>query len=85
MRKAAIYGWAIEFVGTALWLFGYFVTGHPPLINWRASAPWWIADYLPNLESEIGMLIICAGMIPLYWPAEETIKASAGSVCPKNR
>jgi protein-S-isoprenylcysteine O-methyltransferase Ste14 len=69
VRKAAICGWTIEFVGTAVWLFGYFVIGHPPLINWHASTPWWIADYLPNIESEIGMLMICAGAIPLYWPA----------------
>jgi protein-S-isoprenylcysteine O-methyltransferase Ste14 len=68
LSKAFIIGWIIECTGMALWLYGYFVTGHPSLIDWHASTPWWIADYLPNIESEIGMALLFAGMVPLYWP-----------------
>ena len=68
MSKSAIIGWAISLVGMALWLYGYFVTGHPSLIDWRANTPWWIADFLPNLESEIGMVLAFGGMVPIYWP-----------------
>lgn len=69
MRKAVIVGWIMELAGVALWLYGYFSVGHPSLINWRAYTPWWIADYLSNTESEIGMALAFTGMVPLYWPA----------------
>ena len=68
MNKTAIIGWVIEIAGTALWCYGYFTTGHPPLVGWRAYTPWWIADFLPNIESEIGMVLVIVGMVPLYWP-----------------
>jgi protein-S-isoprenylcysteine O-methyltransferase Ste14 len=71
VSKTVITGWIIELVGMALWLYGYFATGNPPLIDWHASTPWWIADYLPNIESEIGMVLVFAGMIPLYWPTQK--------------
>jgi len=69
VSKTIIIGWIIELAGTALWLFGYFTTGNPSVIDWHASAPWWISDFLPNIESEIGMALVFAGMIPMYWPA----------------
>jgi hypothetical protein len=47
-----------------------FIVGHPSIIN-RATTPWWIADFLPNLESEFGMLLCIAGMVPMYWPASK--------------
>jgi hypothetical protein len=68
MTKLVIFGWIMELMGTALWLFGYFAIGHRSIIDWHASAPWWIADYLPNVESEIGMALILVGMVPIYWP-----------------
>ena len=58
----------MELGGTTLWLYGYLVVGHPSVIDWHANAPWWISDFLPNIESEIGMVFILAAMIPLYWP-----------------
>jgi hypothetical protein len=69
VSKAVIIGWIIELAGIALWLYGYLATGHPALVDWHSSTPWWIADYLPNIESEIGMALICAGMVPIYWPS----------------
>ncbi len=69
VSKAIITGWFIELIGMALWLYGYFATvGNASLIDWHASTPWWIADYLPNIESEIGMALVFVGMVPLYWP-----------------
>ncbi len=68
MSKAVIIGWIMLLSGTALWLYGYFATGNPTLINWHANTPWWIADFLPNIESEIGMTLVIIGMVPIYWP-----------------
>lgn len=67
-NKVALAGWAIMLAGSALWIYGYFVTGHPSIIAWHDYAPHWIAEFLPNLESEIGMVLCFAGMIPMYWP-----------------
>ena len=69
MTKPVIAGWIILMVGTILWTYGYFVTGHPSLIDWQAHTPWWIADTLPNIESEIGMALVSASMVPMYWPS----------------
>jgi hypothetical protein len=69
VSKAVFIGWITELAGMALWLYGYFATGNPSLINWHAITPWWIADFLPNIESEIGMALVCAGMVPIYWPS----------------
>ena len=65
VSKAVIIGWIISLAGTALWIYGYFATGNPSLINWHANTPWWIADFLPNIESEIGMVLAFAGMVPI--------------------
>jgi hypothetical protein len=52
--------------GAALWVYGYFVAGHQPILIWSSFAPSWIAVFLPNLESESGMVASFAGMI-LVW------------------
>jgi hypothetical protein len=62
-------GWLVESAGTALWLYGYFTAGSPSLVDWHVITPWWIADFLPNIESEIGMALVFVGMIPMYWPS----------------
>ena len=68
LSKPAILGWIASLAGMALWLYGYLVTGHPSLIDWRADTPWWIADFLPNIESEIGLALVCVGSVLVYWP-----------------
>ena len=68
MNKRVMIGWALMLAGTALWLCGYFTTGHPSLIDWHADTPWWIADFLPNIESEIGMVLMLVSIVPAYWP-----------------
>ena len=62
--------WAAMIVGMALWGYGLFVTGTAPLIDWKSNAPWWIADYLPNMESEIGVVLACLGSLAPYWPRQ---------------
>jgi hypothetical protein len=46
VSKAVIIGRIIYLVGMGVWLYGYFVTGNPSLINWHTITPWWIADFL---------------------------------------
>jgi hypothetical protein len=71
VSKPIIAGWIISLAGTTLWLYGYLAAGHKSLIDWQSNAPWWIADFLPNLESEIGMALMVAGMVPIYWPPND--------------
>ena len=70
MKKSfVVAGWIASLAGSALWIYGYVVTGTPAFLNWGTLTPWWIADFLPNSESEIGMALAFAGMIPIYWPS----------------
>ena len=62
--------WAAMIAGTALWGYGLLVTGTAPLIDWKSNAPWWIADYLPNMESELGLVLCCLGSLAPYWPRQ---------------
>jgi len=71
VSKVAIAGWAVMLAGTALWIYGYFVTGHPSIFDWHAHTPWWIADYLTNIESEAGLVLVCAGSALTYWPSRQ--------------
>jgi len=48
VSKITVTGWIIFLFSTAIWLYGYFVAGHPSIIDWHANAPWWIADDLPH-------------------------------------
>lgn len=70
MSKAVILGWVITLVGSVLWIYGYFVTGSPTLFDWKAHTPWWIADFLPNIQTEIGMILTYGGMVFIYWPTK---------------
>ncbi len=70
MSKTNISGYVISAAGAALWLYGYLTTGSPALIDWHAIMPEWIAKYMPNAESEIGMALMCVAMIPTYWPTK---------------
>jgi hypothetical protein len=67
-RTMIVTSWAAMIVGTALWGYGLFVTGTAPIIDWKSNAPWWIADYLPNMESELGLVLVCLGSLAPYWP-----------------
>ena len=54
-------GWMISTLGFALWLFGYFVSGTPSLIEWSAFLPHWAANTLPNLEAQCGVVLSLLG------------------------
>src|SRR5436309_614301 len=69
MTAWKVVGWIVCLGGSCLWLFGYFTVGTTPLFDLKPVAPSWIADYLPNLESEIGFVAAFLGMVPIYWPS----------------
>ena len=71
MSKTVTMGWAVSLLGMVLWIYGYYATGNPSLIDWHARTPWWIADFLPNIESEIGAVLAFVGMVPIYWPDQK--------------
>jgi len=62
-----IISWGAYGIGFAIWLYGYLSEGTKSIIDWVATTPAWVSDYLPNLEAEIGMLIMCLGMIPAIY------------------
>jgi hypothetical protein len=63
VTKPVIVGWAIQLIDTALWIYGYFVTLHPSLIDWHDITPSWFADWLPNIEAEIGLALVIVGTL----------------------
>jgi hypothetical protein len=69
IANAKSIGWAIYAAGFAIWLFGYLSVGHAPLFDWKAATPWWISSFVPNLEAELGLALMFASMIPIYWRA----------------
>ena len=62
-------GWAIYAAGFAIWLFGYLSAGHASAFDWDVATPWWISSFVPNLEAELGLALMFASMIPIYWRA----------------
>ena len=74
MRTRYGLGWIIELAGTALWIYGYFVTGHSPIVDWQTKTPWWLAKWVPNFESELGLFLVIAGTVLMYWPDRDKTK-----------
>ena len=64
MPNAKSIGWAIYAAGFVVWLFGYLSAGHVSVIDWS-----WISSFIPNLEVELGLALMFASMIPIYWRA----------------
>ena len=69
MPNAKRIGWAIYAVGFLIWCFSYLSAGHAPLFDWSAATPWWISSFVPNLEAELGLALMFASMVPMYWRA----------------
>ena len=67
MATAKGIGWAIYAAGFVIWLFGYLSAGHAPAVDWDVVMPWWISSFVPNLEAELGLALMSASMIPIYW------------------
>jgi hypothetical protein len=66
-RFLVISGWVATILGIVLWTYGYFVAGTPALVPWTSFLPSWASEWLPNLESEIAMVLVIMGSVPLYW------------------
>ena len=60
-------GWVLLTIGTVLWTYGYFAAGTPSFVAWADLLPAWAADTLPNLEAELGTIIVTLACIPFYW------------------
>jgi hypothetical protein len=45
----------------------YLSAGHAPLFDWKVATPWWISSFVPNLEAELGLALMFASVIPIYW------------------
>ena len=69
MPNAKRIGWAIYPAGFVMWLFGYLSTGHASAFDWDVASPSWISSFVPNLEAELGLALMFASMIPIYWRA----------------
>ena len=72
-----VIGWVLTIAGSALWTLGYFATsGSSSFLDWPSFSPQWIADYLPNWQSEAGLLMAFLGQVPiLYGQSRETVAA----------
>ncbi len=68
MSRLNIAGWIVMAVGGVVWLYGYLVTGHAPMVDWASTFPTWISEFLPNFEAEAGFAIMIIGAVPAYWP-----------------
>ena len=69
MAIAKSIGWAIFAAGLAIWCFGYLSAGHATAFDWDVATPSWISSFVPNLEAELGLALMFASMIPIYWRA----------------
>jgi len=69
MNALSLSGWTACVVGSLLWIYGYFVTGTKPLFDWASYTPIWVAKFIPNLEAEMGLLVMCVGSWPLFLSA----------------
>ena len=69
MATAKSIGWAIYAAGFVIWLFGYVSAGHASVFDWDVATPSWISSFVPNLEAELGLALMFASMIPIYWRA----------------
>ena len=69
MPSAKSIGWAIYGAGFLIWLLGYLSAGHASALDWEGATPSWISSFVPNLEAELGLALMFASMIPIYWRA----------------
>jgi hypothetical protein len=68
-RMPKLISWTIYAAGFVIWLFGYLSAGHATLFDWNAVTPWWISSFIPNREAELGLMLMFASIILIYWPA----------------
>jgi hypothetical protein len=68
VRPIELTGNLICAAGGTLWIYGYFVNGHASIFDWPAFSPPWISAFLPNLESEVGLIASFVGMALMWIP-----------------
>jgi len=71
LKKLGILGYLISLAGAALWLYGYFWPANPPLVNWQNYSPWWVANFLPSLQAEVGIAMMFVGTALSCWPPRQ--------------
>ena len=64
-RNLQIIGWTGSLLGAALYLYGYTLATAATILPWPSS----LSDYIPNWYAEVGLLISCLALVPLYWRA----------------
>lgn len=74
MSRLAVAGWALTILGCLIWVYGYFSPVSWQFIQWARISPWWISDYLPNWQSEIGALLAIFGSAPVYYEQYRELK-----------
>ena len=77
LANAKSIGWAIYAVGLVIWLFGYLSAGHASALDWEGATPSWISSFIPNFEAEVGLALMFASMVPIYWRAGPKRKRGA--------
>jgi len=68
MSITNLFGWVLMTLGGVLWTYGYFFPGHPSVVEWNVILPNWLAEFLPNIESEIGIAAMLGAIVPAYYP-----------------
>lgn len=66
-RRPVLVGWIVAIAGMALWTYGLVATGVPPGLDWPSFSPAWVADFVPNRLAEVGLVLSCVGMVPVYY------------------
>ena len=53
--------------------FGYLSAGHASAFDWDVATPSWISSFVPNLEAELGLVLMFASMVPIWWRRRQKI------------
>ena len=69
-------GWVLTLVGCVMWAIGWFADSKWQFFKWAEFSPWWISEFLPNWQSEIGTLLIILGSVPIYYDQYQLLKQS---------
>lgn len=66
-KQLFIAGWAIAIIGMAVWIYGLYAPGGYTVVDWETHTPSWVAEFLPNWLSEVGLVFSMVGMVPVYY------------------
>jgi len=83
VANAKSIGWAIYAAGFFIWLLGYLSAGRAPVFDWVATTPYWISSFVPNRETELGLALMFASMVTIYWRAGRKRMQCGAAAAPK--